>query len=66
MLSKKIFNTLRNTVSTANARAAALQLGQQGRLLPFMSMSQFGSCGTGSTGGGCGSKKCLSKFSDDI
>jgi hypothetical protein len=65
MLSKKIFNTLRNTTSTATMRGSALSLGQSSKLLPYLSMSQFGSCGT-STGGGCGSKKCLSKFSDDI
>jgi dihydropyrimidine dehydrogenase (NADP+) len=65
MLSKKIFNTIRNTTSTVIVRGSALQLGQSSKLLPYLSMSQFGSCGTG-TGGSCGSKKCLSKFSDHI
>jgi hypothetical protein len=63
MLSKKIFSTLRNTSSAVSFKAAALQLSHSGRLLPLLSMSQFSSCGTG---GGCSSKKCVSKFSDDI
>ena len=65
MLSKKIFTTLKNT-----SRSSGLMGGlmtsvsvQQRALIPYMRLAQFGSCGTG---GGCGSGKCLTKFSDDI
>jgi hypothetical protein len=65
MLSKKIFNTLKNTSRTQAVVGGMMSnfSVQQRALLPYMRLAQFGSCGTG---GGCGSGKCLTKFRDDI
>jgi hypothetical protein len=70
MLSNKIFNTLKNNSKSAIIKALNINGGQafaqqQRFMMPYMRLAQFGSCGTGGSGG-CGSGKCLTKFRDDI